>query len=92
MINDKSLMEAYKDLRWLLENPKLPKEVLLSCYELSQHQTALFTTVIDKYGNFNIEPSSIFNGILVSLKQYYWPEVLRLVEKAKSWTSPYTNE
>jgi hypothetical protein len=53
MINAAPLMEAYAELRTLLENPDAPKGVKLACLRLSQHQTKLFCTVPDGCGTGN---------------------------------------
>jgi hypothetical protein len=82
MSNDKELDDAYAYFRWLTDNPKLPKEALLACYELSQHQTALFVTTLP---DFDIVPSNLFKRIIESLEHKNWAEVMDLVEKAKSW-------
>lgn len=46
-MSDAPLMEAYAELRTLLEEPSVPEGVKLACLSLSQHQTKLFCTVPD---------------------------------------------
>lgn len=97
-MNDAPLMEAYAELRQLLSRPIVPEGIVTACLGLSECQTKLFSTHLERKGArdrphriddagafdaaLRLEPSDFLLELLAAIRASEWPRVLVLVSNA----------